>query len=108
MNPDLRTLAIIRGATRALIDHGVGHTRDSFASDRKTRSAILFEIVLLGEGTKRLSAEFRERHPEVPWSPIARMRDRLVHSFDSIDFDIVWDVVSVQAPKLLTTLVHSG
>jgi hypothetical protein len=50
MNLDLKTLGIVRDATRALIGHAAGHTRESFEADRKTRSAILFEIVLQGEG----------------------------------------------------------
>jgi len=104
MNLDLKTLVIIRDATRALIDHGSGHTRESFETDRKSRSAILFEIVLLGEGAKRFSPEFRARYPDVPWSQIAAMRDRLVHSFDTINFDIVWEVVNVHAPGVLTRL----
>ena len=101
MNPDHKTLAVIHEATRALIDHGVEHTRESFELDRKTRSAILFEIVLLGEGAKRFSPEFRSRHPEVPWSLMAGMRDRLVHSFDTVNFDVVWEVVRVQSPEVL-------
>lgn len=64
MNLDVKTLVIIRDATRALIDHGAGHTRESFEADRKTRSAILFEIVIQGEGVKRLSPNFRDRNPE--------------------------------------------
>ena len=104
MNLDLKTLAVIREATRALIDHGAGHSRESFERDRKSRSAILFEIVVLGEGAKRLSPAFRERHPEVPWSQIAGMRDRVVHSFDTTNFDIVWTVVRVHAPEVLTAL----
>jgi uncharacterized protein with HEPN domain len=50
MSADVRTLVIIRDAAQALIDHGTGQSRDSFELDRKTRSAILFEIILIGEG----------------------------------------------------------
>ena len=55
MDLDLKNLAIIRDATGVLIDHGSGHDRMSFEADRKTRSAVLFEIVIQGEGVKRLS-----------------------------------------------------
>ena len=79
MNLDLDTIRHIRYATRAMIDHASGHDRTSFEADRKTSSAVLFEIVVQGEGVKRLSPGFRDRHPEVPWSQIAGMRDRLVH-----------------------------
>jgi uncharacterized protein with HEPN domain len=104
MNPDQQTLVIIREATRALIEHAAGHTRESFDADRKSRSAVLFEIVLQGEGAKRLSGGFRDRNPEIPWSQIAGMRDRIVHSFDAISFDIVWEVVQVHAPAVLSDL----
>jgi uncharacterized protein with HEPN domain len=104
MNLDLRTLVIIREATRALIDHAEGHTRESFDADRKTRSAVLFEVVIQGEGVKRLSPGFRDRYPEVPWAQIAGMRDRIVHSFDTIKFDIVWEVTQVHAASVLTVL----
>jgi uncharacterized protein with HEPN domain len=104
MSPDLKTLAIIREATRAMIDHASGHDRVSFQSERKSRSAVLFEIVIQGEGVKRLSLDLRNRHPTVPWAQIAGMRDRLVHSFDAIDFDIVWDVAHILAPSLLGEL----
>ena len=53
---------------------------------------------------KRLSPEFRDRNPEVPWSQIAGMRDRLVHSFDAINFDIAWEVIRVHAPAVLADL----
>jgi uncharacterized protein with HEPN domain len=101
MNLDLDTIGHIRDATRAMMDHISGHDRTSFEADRKTSSAVLFEIVIQGEGVKRLSPEFRDHHPEVPWSQIAGMRDRLVHSFDEIDFDIAWNVAQSVAPGLL-------
>ena len=104
MSPDLKILVIMREATRALMSHALGQTRESFEADRKTRSAILFEIVLQGEGAKRLTAGFRDGHPEVPWSQIAGMRDRIVHSFDAINLDIARDVVKIHAPAVLASL----
>jgi uncharacterized protein with HEPN domain len=104
MNLDLKTLVIIREATQAMIDHASGHDRPSFEAERKSRSAVLFEIVIQGEGVKRLSLDLRNRHPAVAWAQIAGMRDRLVHSFDLIDFDIVWNVAQIIAPGLLGSL----
>jgi uncharacterized protein with HEPN domain len=104
MSLDLKTLVTIREATKAMIDHASGHDRLSFEVERKSRSAVLFEIVIQGEGVKRLSLDLRDRHPSVAWTQIAGMRDRLVHSFDVIDFDIVWDVAQTIAPGLLVDL----
>ncbi len=104
MNPELKALSIIREAARALIHHADGHTRDSFEADRKTRSAVLFELILIGEGAKRLSPDLLGRYPEVPWSQVVGMRDRLAHSFDAIKFDLVWRVVRDDGPTFLASL----
>ena len=108
MSLDLKTLTIIRDAARALIDHAAGLTRVHFESDRKTRSAVLFEIILIGEGIKRLSPDLLGRYSKVPWSEVVGMRDRVAHSFDAIRFDIVWDVVEVHRPPCSATWIGSS
>ena len=104
MGLDLKALVMIQEAAAAVIGHASGHDRRSFELERKSRSAVLFEIVIQGEGVKRLSLDVRKRHLSVPWAEIAGMRDRIVHSFDVIDFDIVWDVAQTIAPSLLVDL----
>ena len=49
---------------------------------------------------KRLSAEFRSRHPEIPWHRIAGMRDRLIHRYGNIDYGEVWKTASIDVPLL--------
>jgi len=104
MSPDLETLGIVREAAAALIDHASGVNRATFDRDRKTRSAVLFEIILIGEGVNRLSPEVLGKYPQVPWSEVVGMRNRVAHSFSAVRFDIVWDVVRVHAPALLASL----
>jgi uncharacterized protein with HEPN domain len=79
-------------------------TRAQFNADFKTQSAVLHQIIILGEAVKRLSTDFRQAHPSVPWNEIAGMRDRCVHGYDDVDLDIVWDVVSNHAPKVIAYL----
>lgn len=67
-----------------------GLDRAQLASDLRTQSAILYQVAIMGEATKRLSREFREQHPESPWDDIAGMRDVVSHQYDRIDLDIVW------------------
>jgi uncharacterized protein with HEPN domain len=67
MNPDLDFLNVIRQAASAAVAHVGDQERLSFEADRKSLSAVLYEIVVIGEGVKRLSPEFRSEHPEVPW-----------------------------------------
>jgi uncharacterized protein with HEPN domain len=54
--------------------------KDSFLNDLKTQSATLHQLTVIGEAIKRLSMEFRARHPEVPWTLVAGMRDKLILS----------------------------
>ena len=91
-------------AARWIRDFGSGLTRAQFDTDYKTQSAVLHQIIILGEAVKRLSLEFRQAHPAVPWDEIAGMRDRCVHGYDNVDLDIVWDVVSRHAPRVIACL----
>jgi uncharacterized protein with HEPN domain len=76
----------------------------AFFSDDKTQSAIVFQLLIMGEAVKRLSLDLRSQHPEIPWSLIAGMRDNLIHRYDDIDLDEVWKTAEVDMPVLLTAL----
>lgn len=81
-----------------------GLSRETFLGDEKTQSAVVHQLLLVGEATKRLSDEFRDGRPEVPWRDIARMRDRLIHHYDAVDLDEVWKSVETDVPDLLARL----
>lgn len=57
-------------------------------------------IIKIGENVARLSVETTGRHPEVPWSLIKRMRDRLAHHYEGTDYGAVWDTLVVDVPKI--------
>lgn len=73
------------------------------ANDEKL-SAILYQITIIGEATKRISQQFRQQHPEIPWREMAGMRDVIAHEYDQLDFDVVWDVVQNKLPELLSLI----
>jgi uncharacterized protein with HEPN domain len=58
-------------------------------------------LIVMGEAVKRLSAEFRAKHAEIPWSLIAGMRDHLIHGYDIVDWDEVWKTATTDVPDLL-------
>lgn len=58
------------------------------------------QIIIIGEAARRISSEFQEEHPEIPWPEIIGMRHRLVHGYDKIRWDRVWDTVVNDFPKL--------
>jgi uncharacterized protein with HEPN domain len=62
----------------------------AFLSDDKTQSAIVHQLLVLGEAAKRLSEAFRVQHARVPWRMIAGVRDKLMHEYDDVDLEEVW------------------
>ena len=66
------------------IEHILNYTaagRDSFFSDRKTQDAVVRNLEIIGEATKRLSLSLKDAHPDISWEPIAGMRDKLIHDY---------------------------
>ena len=86
----------------------IAFTRDTdptaFFDDAKTQSAVLHQLLVLGEAVKRLTSEFRAEHASVPWVLIAGMRDNLIHEYDTVDLDEVWRTATHDVPRLLATL----
>ncbi len=100
MQRDEVVLQDIVNATRLVKDFIQGFEKESFIHDWKTRSAVLYQITVIGEAVKRLSKEFRTDHAEIPWALIAGMRDNLIHGYDLVDWDEVWKTSTVDVPEL--------
>ncbi|NJN87914.1 MAG: DUF86 domain-containing protein [Leptolyngbyaceae cyanobacterium SL_7_1] len=105
MSRDNASLLDIVRAGQLILQFAQGLDREQLDSDLRTQSAILYQIAIMGEATKRLSREFREQNPEVPWDNIAGMRDVVAHQCDRIDLDIVWQVIQRNVPNLLSILI---
>lgn len=101
MSRDSASLLDIVRAGQLVLQFAQGLNREQLASDVLRQSAILYQISIMGEATKRLSREFREQHPEVPWDDVAGMRDIIAHQYDRVDLDIVWQVIQRNIPELL-------
>jgi len=65
---------------------------------------VLHQLPVVGEAVKRLSPEFREGRPEVPWKKIAGMRDVLIHAYDDVDVESVYETLRTDVPDLLARL----
>jgi len=77
-----------------------GTTLDAFVQDELLTSAVIRQLEIIGEATKNLPAAVRKRYPDVPWSSMARMRDRLSHGYWTVDYEIVWKVIKEEIPAL--------
>lgn len=61
-------------------------------------------LEIIGEATKKVPEDFRAKHPTVEWRAMAAMRDRLIHDYFGVDFELVWDVVQRRVPELRTQI----
>lgn len=59
---------------------------------------------LIGEAATRLPVDLRNRYPEIPWREMISMRNRLIHGYDGVDCEILWDVLITHAPALVEKL----
>jgi uncharacterized protein with HEPN domain len=81
--------------------------REAFDADPALRDAILYQIVVLGEAAKAALAvepSLASTLPEVEWSPLARMRDRVAHHYWATDREVVWRTATIAVPELRTAL----
>ncbi len=105
MTRDDATLLDIARAARLAVQFGRRvESAEALEDDALVQSAVLHQLMVLGEAVKRLSPAFREAHPEVAWNASARMRDRLIHGYDDVSLDIVWDTVASDLPTMLAQI----
>ena len=94
----------IQRAARLVVEFMGVLSRDEFLLDLKTQSAILHQLLVIGEAVKRLSNDLRAQQTSIPWALMAGMRDHLIHGYDAVDLDEVWKTAEEDIPQLLAAL----
>ncbi len=74
---------------------------EEFRKDKKTQDAVIRNIEIMGEATKKLSEDMRKDYPNIPWKNIAGTRDKLIHNYFGVNIDIIWSIVQIEIPSLL-------
>ncbi|MFZ2445268.1 MAG: DUF86 domain-containing protein [Syntrophobacteraceae bacterium] len=78
--------------------------RDAFMADPKTQDAVVRNFEVIGEASKRLPTEFTTAYPQVPWRRMAGFRDILIHAYDRVDMDEIWNIIDQHLPQLLSAI----
>jgi len=81
-----------------------GIEKTDYDLDEPLRLALTHLIQIVGEAAGRVSIEFQQEHPEIPWHEIIGMRHRIVHDYLGVDEDVVWAVVQNDIPQLVSAL----
>jgi len=98
---DEATLLDIAQAARRIVSFVRGVDEASFAANAEKHWAVVEQLLIIDEAVTRLSNEFRSSHPEIAWAKIAGMRNRLIHGYDTIRWDLVWRTATEAVPQLL-------
>mgnify|MGYP000954745937 CR=1 FL=1 len=94
----------IKNAIESILNFTSGMTFESFRADDRTFSAVIRKIEIIGEAAKSIKPEIQASNPDIPWSVLARMRDKLIHGYFGIDADIIWKTVNNDLPEILPVI----
>lgn len=78
--------------------------RGNLDTDRLLSLALVRLLEIVGEAASRITSPTRLQYPNIPWAQIVSMRNRLIHGYDAVDLDILWKILSVDLPALITEL----
>jgi uncharacterized protein with HEPN domain len=104
MQRDTSLILDMANACRQIIQFTGQMDFGQFSGDSKTQSAVIHQFLIIGEVAKLLSDDFKKASPAIPWSAMARMRDKLIHHYRGVDLHEIWKAAELEIPKLLSFL----
>ncbi len=100
MKDDLVYIEHIQSSVNRIQSYTSGLNLDLFLENHMVQDAIVRQLEVIGEATKRISQDFRDQHQDIPWKDMAAMRDKLIHHYMGVDLISVWGVISEVLPDL--------
>lgn len=111
MLSDYELLCHIRDEILVILNGEKDLSKEKFLKDEIIKRAFVRSLEIIGEAVKNLSNDLVFKNDHIPWRSMTAMRDRLIHGYFSVDYDIVWDVVTKKLPDLrveIERLIESG
>ena len=91
-------------AARICLQFGAGKVRSDFEMDQMLSFAVIRALEIFGEAASRVSSQFQKKHSQIPWRAIVGMRNRLIHVYFDIDYDVVWKAITNEIPRIIPEL----
>lgn len=97
-------IADMLDAASKILEYTAGFSFDDFMSDSKTIDAVVRNFEVIGEAATRIPPDFKALHDNIPWRKISGLRNRLIHDYFGIDYEVVWRIKSDFLPELIEKL----
>lgn len=101
---DLELLRHIQDEVAFILQHTAGKKKEEVMEDAVLCRAVVRSLEIMGEASRKIDNNFKEQHPEIEWRKMAGTRDRLIHDYFGVDYDIVWDIIETKLPVLQQNL----
>lgn len=104
LDRDVSYLWDMREAAQLALEFTRGESLASFSQDKKLRSAVERQLEIIGEAARRVSIDFQDSHPEIPWRNVIGLRNILIHEYGEVKVDRVWFIVTNNLGDLISHL----
>jgi uncharacterized protein with HEPN domain len=94
----------IREAIARIEQYTDGYDFGSFLEDLRTQDAVVRNLEVIGEAAKSISGSLKDRYPTMPWKDLAGVRDKLIHHYFGINYEIVWRVIREELPLVIARI----
>ena len=89
---------------REAVEMAAGHTRADLDRDRRLNLSLVRLLEIVGEAATRVTEPYQLAHPDIPWRNIADTRNRLIHGYDDVNSNLLWDTIQLDLPPLIDQL----
>jgi uncharacterized protein with HEPN domain len=104
MKPSISYCEHILAETEYLTNASAGTSRSAFLADETLKRAFIRSLEIIGEAVKQIPDDFRSGYPQVEWRKMAGTRDKLIHDYLGVDYELVWDIVQSKIPNLRSAM----
>ncbi len=106
MKDDIAYIDHILLSISKILEYTKDFNQDDFKDNEMVQDAVIRNIEIIGEATKKVSVDFKSQYSKIPWREMSGMRDKLIHDYMGVDIDVVWKTVQEDIP-LIKSLIES-